>query len=55
MLSLDRCREILGERAPMDEQQLAEVRDQADRMARLLLEVFRQVRTGDLEDGRAKE
>ena len=41
MLSLERCREILGEDAPADERQLEKARDDAYRLARLLLEIYR--------------
>ena len=42
MLSLERCREILGEEAPADERQLEKARDDAYRLARLLLEIYRE-------------
>lgn len=42
MLSLERCREILGEDAPADERQLEKARDDAYRLARLLLELYRE-------------
>ncbi|HWM94245.1 MAG TPA: hypothetical protein VN493_26045 [Thermoanaerobaculia bacterium] len=42
MLSLERCREILGEDAPADERQLEKARDDAYRLARLLLEIYRE-------------
>lgn len=42
MLSLERCREILGEDAPADERQLEKARDDAYRFARLLLEIYRE-------------
>lgn len=42
MLSLERCREILGEEAPADERQLEKARDDAYRFARLLLEIYRE-------------
>lgn len=41
MLSLERCREILGEDAPADESQLEKARDHAYQLARLLLEIYR--------------
>jgi hypothetical protein len=41
MLPLERCREILGEDAPADERQLEKARDDAYRLARLLLEIYR--------------
>jgi hypothetical protein len=40
MLSLEACREILGADAPEDDQELAERREEAYRLARLLVEVF---------------
>lgn len=42
MLSLERCREILGDDAPADERQLEKARDDAYRLARLLLEIYRE-------------
>ena len=42
MLSLERCREILGEEAPADERQLEKARDDGYRFARLLLEIYRE-------------
>jgi len=39
-LSLEECRKILGEDAPADERQLEEQRDQAYRLASLLLEIY---------------
>lgn len=41
MLSLDECRKILGPDAPDDERELAERREQAYRLARLLVEMYR--------------
>ena len=41
MLSLEECREILGEEAPADERQLEELRENAYRLARLLMELYR--------------
>jgi hypothetical protein len=41
MLSLETCRQILGEDAPADERQLEKARDDAYRLARLLLEIYR--------------
>ena len=41
MLSLETCREILGEDAPADERQLEKARDHAYQFARLLLEIYR--------------
>jgi hypothetical protein len=40
MLSLERCREILGAEAPADDRQLEEWRDEAHCLARLLLEMY---------------
>jgi hypothetical protein len=40
MLSLEDCRALLGPDAPDDESDLAEHREEAYRLARLLLEVF---------------
>jgi hypothetical protein len=47
-LSLEACREILGEDAPADESQLEEQRDHAYRLASLLLEIYlaEKARTG---------
>lgn len=41
MLSLEDCRKILGEDAPADESQLEKQRDDAYRLARLLMEIYR--------------
>jgi len=41
MLSLEACRELLGADAPADDQKLAEYRDEAYRLACLLLDVHR--------------
>ena len=41
MLSLEDCRKILGEDAPVDESQLEKQRDDAYRLARLLMEIYR--------------
>jgi hypothetical protein len=41
MLPLETCREILGEDAPADALQLEKARDDAYRLARLLLEIYR--------------
>lgn len=41
MLSLEKCREILGDDAPLDERQLEERREDAYRLAQLLIEIFR--------------
>lgn len=40
MLSLERCREILGPDAPADERELEQRRDQAYQLARLVMEIF---------------
>ena len=42
MLSLEACRKILGEDAPADDHQLEKARDHAYRLARLLLEIYRE-------------
>ena len=39
-LSLEACRQILGEDAPADERQLEEQRDHAYSLASLLLEIY---------------
>lgn len=41
MLSLEECRQILGEDAPAGERELEEQRADAYRLARLLLELYR--------------
>lgn len=41
MLSLDRVRELVGE-PNADERRLTELRDQSDRLARILIEMFQQ-------------
>ena len=41
MLSLEECRQILGDDAPADDRQLEEERADAYRLARLLLELYR--------------
>ncbi len=41
MLSLEACRKILGEDAPADEHQLEKQREDAYRLARLLIEMLR--------------
>jgi hypothetical protein len=41
MLSLERCREILGDEAPADDRQLEIMREEAYRLARLLIEAYR--------------
>ena len=41
MLSLEACRKILGEDAPADEGQLEKQREDAYRLARLLMEIYR--------------
>ncbi|HEX2223281.1 MAG TPA: hypothetical protein VHN15_03645 [Thermoanaerobaculia bacterium] len=50
MLSLEACRKILGEDAPADERQLEQQREDAYRLARLLMEIFRAEK-----DGKGKE
>jgi len=40
MLSLEECRQILGDDAPADDRQLEEERDDAYRLARLILELY---------------
>lgn len=40
MLSLERCREILGPDAPADERELEQRRDEAYQLARLITEIF---------------
>jgi hypothetical protein len=45
MLSLEDCRKILGEDAPADESQLEKQRDDAYRLARLLMEIYRAEKT----------
>ena len=42
MLSLERCREILGDDAPADERELEKARDHAYQLARLLLDIYRE-------------
>ncbi len=49
MLSLEQCREILGPDAPADEHQLAERREDAYRLARLLIEIYRDQKTSPVE------
>lgn len=41
MLSLEACRKILGDDAPADEHQLEKQREDAYRLARLLIEMLR--------------
>jgi hypothetical protein len=41
MLSLEECRQILGDDAPADDRQLEEERADAYRLARLILELYR--------------
>jgi hypothetical protein len=41
MLSLEACREILGDEAPADERELEKRREDAYRLARLLIEMYR--------------
>lgn len=45
MLSLEDCRKILGEDAPADDSQVEKQRDDAYRLARLLLEIYRADKT----------
>ena len=40
MLSLEECRQILGDDAPADDRQLEEERADAYRLARLILELY---------------
>jgi hypothetical protein len=40
MLSLERCREILGDEAPADDRELEAWRDEAHCLARLLFEMY---------------
>ena len=42
MLSLEACRELLGDEAPADERELEARRDHAYRLARLLIEIYRE-------------
>jgi hypothetical protein len=46
MLSLEECRQILGDDAPADDRQLEEERADAYRLARLILELY-QAETGN--------
>ena len=55
MLSLERCREILGEDAPADECQLEKARDHAYQLARLLLEIYRDEKAKRREAELAKD
>ena len=41
MMSLERCREILGDEAPADDRQLEIMREETYRLARLLIEAYR--------------
>lgn len=41
MLSLEACRELLGDEAPADERELEARREHAYRLARLLIEIYR--------------
>lgn len=41
MLSLEACRELLGDEAPADDRELEKRRDDAYRLARLLIEMYR--------------
>ena len=42
MLSLEACRELLGDEAPADERELEARCDHAYRLARLLIEIYRE-------------
>jgi hypothetical protein len=42
MLTLEACRELLGDEAPADERELEARRDHAYRLARLLIEIYRE-------------
>jgi hypothetical protein len=42
MLSLEAVRELLGDEAPADERELEARRDHAYRLARLLIEIYRE-------------
>ena len=42
MLSLEACRELLGDEAPADERELEARRDHAYRLARLLIDLYRE-------------
>ena len=44
MLSLEACRAALGPEAPLGEAELEEIRDRSERMAKLLISVFRESR-----------
>lgn len=44
MLSLEACRAALGPEAPLSEAELEEIRDRSERMAKLLISVFRESR-----------
>ena len=55
MLSLETCREILGEDAPADERQLEEARDVAYHLARLLLETYRSEKASKQTDSLPKD
>ena len=43
MLSLDECRRLLGPDAPEDDRELAERRDYAYRLARLIAEMYEEI------------
>ena len=55
MLSLETCREILGEDAPADERQLEKARDDAHQLARLLLEIYRAEKARKHETGLSED
>jgi hypothetical protein len=55
MLSLEDCRKILGEDAPADDSQLEKQRDDAYRLARLLLEIYRADKTRNPPEDLPKE
>ncbi len=55
MLSLEACRKILGEDAPADEHQLEKQREDAYRLARLLIEMLRNEDLKNLPPGLAKD
>lgn len=42
MLSLEACRELLGDEAPADERELEARRDHAYQLARLLIDIYRE-------------
>jgi hypothetical protein len=55
MLSLEECRQILGEDAPADERELEQQRIYAYRLARLLLEMYRTETGKKLPDRSSKQ